>query len=718
MRSAVPGAHPALHSAAALLLAAGLLLQGCEGETPEPAPAAPRPNVLLITIDTLRADALGIYGQTLPTSPNLDSLAAQGVVFDDCISSAPSTLPSHASIMTGKQPYVHGARDNSGYVLTSDNVTLAEVLRAHGYRTAAEVAAAVVGRRSLLNQGFDRYRDLEFPDVTRIRVDVEGVKHVIPERPAADITNRGIEFLQTASEKPFFLWLHYFDPHVFYTAPPLFAQMIPESPYHAEVRYVDAEVSRVLAALHQYRLAERTLVVVTSDHGEGLGEHGEDTHSHFVYDATMRVPLIFWGPSLIPGPGRVDEMVRSIDIAPTILDLLGVPAPSDIQGVSLRPFLEGRSPDLDLVAYGETLVPMLTFNAAVLRFLRDGDWKYIHKVEPELYDVAADPEERNNLAAEHPELRARLLDELSGLLESAPEPSRDAQTSVDPLTEAHLRALGYVTTAARTDPEALRSLELSGPDPASLVQDLRALSAAWAYRKSGQLDLALASFQDLHERHPRSIPVLDGLVGTLALLGDRDAVVAHLRKGIELGSAGARYHANLGAMLAREGEYEEAERLLRQGLELEPCSIVSRVHLSNTLHAQGRYALQLEVLEEGNLRCPDSPDLQNDLAYALATAPEESLRDGARALALVQTAIEAGGGNPSYLDTLAAAYAETGDYESAGRALDDALQLVGDKEQFQELREVLEKHRETVEARQPIRAEPGAPVTAARSVGE
>ncbi len=719
MRAAVPDPHAALRRAAAalLLLAGWLPLLGCKPEPPSEPPAPPRPNVLLISIDTLRADALGSYGQSLPTSPNLDALASAGVVFEDCISSAPSTLPSHASIMTGKQPNVHGARDNTGYVLTADHVTLAEVLRAHGYRTAAEVAAAVIGRRTLLNQGFDRYRDLEFPDVAKLQLEVDGEILTIPERPASDITSRGIEFLQTAADQPFFLWLHYYDPHVIYGPPVAFTQLLPDSPYHAEVRYVDAEIGRLLAALRQYQLADRTLVVVTSDHGEGLGEHQETTHSYFVYDTTMRVPLIFWAPRLIPEPRRVRDLVRLIDVAPTILDLVGLPPPAEIQGVSLRPLVEGREASLGLIAYGETLVPTITFDASPLRFVRTGDWKYIHKVAPELYDVGADPGELRNRAAEQPERVLRLREDLRRLVESAPPTSGDARTDLDPIAAAHLQALGYVTPSTRPEPAVLDSLEVSGVDPSALALDVTRLTEAWGQHKAGKPERALEMFLALHQRHPRSIAVLDGVIGSLRLLGRRDEMIEYLRKGVALGTAGAAYYSDLGVLLAEDGEHEEAERLLRRALELEPCPIVAWVHLSNLLHAQGRYALQLETLEQASARCPDSPDLRNDLAYALATSPDDALRDGARALRLAQQAVSEGGGNPSYLDTLACAFAETGDFASALSTLDRALSMIEGRDEYDAMREALLGHRAVLQEQRPIRDQAPTSATAANQVG-
>ena len=343
-----------------------MLATGCGADSePSATQVAPR-NVVLITLDTVRADALGCYGQPLPTSPRIDRLAAEGVLFQQAVTSSPSTAPSHASILTGRQPYAHGVRSNVGYALPDESRTLAEALGAHGLRTHAEIAAPVLGRHTRLDRGFDRYRDLASFDVTLKTIelrDAEGraLRTQRQERPAEDITRRGLEFLREHREDAFFLWLHYFDPHASYEPPPRFAEML-ANPYLAELRYVDEQVGRVVQEIARLGLKDQTLLVLTSDHGEGLGAHGEDTHSFFVYDSVMRVPLVLWGAKL-PAGRRVGSLVRTVDIAPTVLDLLGAPPLPDIQGVSLRPLLAGDGDDLGLTAYGETaeLAPLWAF---------------------------------------------------------------------------------------------------------------------------------------------------------------------------------------------------------------------------------------------------------------------------------------------------------------------------------------------------------------------
>ena len=476
-----------LHLRSGLLLRAVALFvlaaAGCGADETGP----DRTNLLLITIDTLRADALGAYDPQRTHSPRLDALAAEGVLFEQCLTSSPSTLPSHASILTGLHLYAHGVRSNQGYTLPPEARTLTEVLRAEGYVTAAEVATTVIERQKGLAQGFGRYRDVFSPGVTLKaalkRSGGETERLTFPERDAADITGHGIRFLREHRDTPFFLWLHYFDPHAPYLPPAEFAGRFPESPYHAEVAYADQQVGRVVDALQALGLADRTLLIVTSDHGEALGEHGEGTHSFFVYDSTMRVPLLFWGAG-VPRGRRIGPLVRSVDIAPTALDLLGFPELLGVQGVSLRPLFSGEPRDPGLTGYGESIESFATFGTSVLRFVREGRWKYIHKVSPELYDVETDSGELRNRASAEPEVLARLRSRLEALVGETASPGAAAEIAVSETTLAELDAPGYVGSRYRPSVgDELASLELGGVDPRDTVADAKRFSTAWTEYK-------------------------------------------------------------------------------------------------------------------------------------------------------------------------------------------------------------------------------------------
>jgi len=612
-----------------------LSLAGCqrESEVPEAPTIMPKLaddgalNVVLITLDTTRADALGSYGQRRPITPNLDRLAAEGTQFLQCVSSAPSTLPSHATLFTGRYPFVHGVRSNAGYVLADGNTTLAEVLSAHGYRTSAEIATRVIGGHTQLGQGFDRYHDLEFQDIQRktIRVqDGEEERAVeVDEREADDITRFGLRFIKENRSEKFFLWLHYFDAHQPYSPPGRFYETSSESAYHGEIQYIDEQINRVLEQIEGLGLRERTLVVVAGDHGEALGEHDEKTHMYFVYDSTIRVPLLFWGAT-VPGGLKVESLVRTVDVTPTvrtvdvtptILDMLKLPPLEDIQGASLLPLMKGESLDLELVGYGESIEPLIVFGASVLRFVRKGQWKYIHKVEPELFDLTGDPGELENLSSVHPEVVERLRAELSALIEGAPKQASGARTAIDPETAAQLEALGYMAAApnkALGDEMAL--LEL--------------VATAEGYKLTHKFEESAVTYRAVIERNPDSVLLMMRLNHVLSQLGEDDERFEILTRVIELAPETAPAYSDLAHIVFKRGDHTEAERLLAASLSIDPCTASPRATLAYLAARRNDHGRHLEVLKEGIDQCPREDGILNNYAYALATNTDEKHRDG------------------------------------------------------------------------------------------
>jgi arylsulfatase A-like enzyme len=668
-------------------------------------------NVVLVTMDTTRADALGCYGQRLPSSPRIDRLAAAGVRFEQVVASSPSTLPSHASILTGKQPYAHGVRSNSGYVLAEANVTLAEMLESEGYRTGAEIATQVIASHTKLDQGFDHYRDPSSFDVDRkvVKALYEGGpdRLELPERPAEDITRRGIEFLRANRDRKFFLWLHYFDPHRLHAPPELFRARIPGSPYHAEILYTDYHIGRIASEITRLGLRDQTLLVLTADHGEGLGQHEEHTHSYFVYDSTMRVPLIFWGAKGVPRGQVVSPLVRTVDITPTILDLLGLPPRLDAQGVSLRPLLAGGAGAPELTGYGESIEFLTTFGTAILRFVREEQWKYIHKVNPELFDVRADPDELHNLAARHPEIVERLRSRLRELIASAPDRPEGAEVATDGEMLAQLAALGYV--GASTAPEIedeLAALELRGDDPASKAEAMQRFAKAHGNMSAKQYEPAEAAFRSLWEAHPESTPLINGLIEALTQLERYDEAVPLLRRAIELDPEFQSFYLLLASMTAKQGNVAEAEALLRTAMDMDSCGIKPRIQLANLLASETRYAEQLAILDAGIEQCGGSAAtaFRNDYAYVLASCPDERFRDGPRALEIARQVVAEGkGAHPTYLDTLAAAYAEVGQFEKAVETSRTAIALLQSRDMPEEAVASFRSNLEHYEAGRPVR---------------
>jgi len=401
-------------------------------------------NVILITIDTLRADHLECYGYDKIKTPELNRLAEEGVRFAQVVAPIPLTLPSHTSIMTGTYPLFHLVRDNGGYYVDEDYITLAEVLKKNGYATGAFIGAFVLDSKWGLNQGFDYYFD-NF-DLSKYRK----VSLATVQRRGDEVEEEAMEWIASNGDGKFFAWIHLFDPHSPYTPPPPFDTLYPGRPYDGEIAYTDMLIGKLREFLVERNLLEKTLLVITSDHGEGLGEHRELLHGNFIYDTTLLVPLIIRFPKTEIKNLTIGEQVRLIDIMPTILDYLGMPSHQDTQGVSLIPKIRKRSLKLDLPAYGESYYTRIHFGWSELKCLRTDRYKFIEAPKPELYDIKEDPAELQNLYQEKKPIAERLQKELAQIIinHSAIDKQRRAPAEIDAETERKLRALGYTTSIA------------------------------------------------------------------------------------------------------------------------------------------------------------------------------------------------------------------------------------------------------------------------------
>jgi arylsulfatase A-like enzyme len=412
-----------------------------------PAPA----NIVVITLDTTRADRLSPYGYMNVSLPHLERLAREGVIFDQATSVAPLTLPAHTSLFTGLLPPNHGVRDNADTPLSDTFTTLAEVLLARRFRTGAFVGSVVLDPDRGLKQGFEQYRGVDEAG----RGATEG-----RQRRADSVMDDAIRWLDTIQGSRFFLWTHLYDAHRPYDPPEPFRSVYGHNLYVGEIAFADSQIGRLLEALEQRNLLAHTVVVVTADHGESLGAHGERDHGIFVYEDVVRVPLIVRAPGL--QPFRVGEVVRLTDVMPTILDLLRVPSPP-VDGVSLVDLMAGRRSDLNLEAYSESLYPE-RLGWSALRALRSGQFKLIDAPRPELYDLQQDPFEEKNiydtrLAAT---IAARLAAVATG---HGAAGTADRRANAAPELQARLGALGYVSSAVKRDPSAPTSL----PDPKDCI---------------------------------------------------------------------------------------------------------------------------------------------------------------------------------------------------------------------------------------------------------
>jgi arylsulfatase A-like enzyme len=422
-------------------------------------PAAP--NVLLISIDTLRADHLGCYGYEAIETPTIDGLAAAGTLFEQAYSAAPFTAPSHASILTGAYPFSHGLRDNGSYVLAPEHLTLAEILASRGYRTAAFISSFVLSKKFGLAQGFQTYDDdlkggAEVDQFGRTATGGAtqsrswmGHEYDSFER-SADIANESLlPWLDAHASEPFFVWLHYYDPHLKYNPPEPFKSNYSDRLYDGEIAFVDQELGAILRRLETLGELDQTLVVLVADHGESFGDR-EHSHGRTLYDPLIRVPLIIVPPKFADTqPQRISGQVRTIDIAPTILDLLGLPASPTMEGETLAEQVRtGEELATDLLAYSETHHLERPYRGGIIRSLRTPEWKYMtleQRSLEQLYSLAADPDERRNVLTDEPAARAEMSQRMRETIGSdGSRPDGSGEVEMDPETIEKLRALGYI----------------------------------------------------------------------------------------------------------------------------------------------------------------------------------------------------------------------------------------------------------------------------------
>jgi arylsulfatase A-like enzyme/Flp pilus assembly protein TadD len=539
----------------ALALCLALCLEACSRRPPA--------NVLLVTLDTTRADHLGCYGFPLARTPAIDRLAAEGVRCADAVSAAPITLPSHSTILTGLYPPAHGVRDNGTYALGDDAVTLAERLKRAGYRTQAIVSALVLNRRYNLSQGFDGYDD-------DLWSEKQQKLFLIRSRPGPKTAARAVRWLEGWSEErphhPFFLWMHLFDAHQPYSVPAAERVAFP-SAYDAEIAVLDRAVGEVLDELrHQGRLDD-TLVVVTADHGESLGEHGEKTHALFIYDATVRVPLLLRFPRRLPAGAVYSGPVRTVDIVPTVLAALGLPGGGSTQGRNLLPAFRGEEPPPDLPQYSESLLSQVGFGMSPLFGLRRGGYKWIRAPRPEIYDLRRDPHEVANLYPAEARRGAALDRELAAILEDSRRRALSPQkAAMDGETARSLQALGYLAPAAERQVMAAAP----GLDPKDGLPLFEQLEAARHLAQQKRWAEAERALRGVVAKLPRNVSAIGILAVALLRQGDLAGAREQYLRMLALDPKDSRVYVMLGAISLLEGDLDGAERDYRQALAITP----------------------------------------------------------------------------------------------------------------------------------------------------
>ncbi len=557
---------------AAYLCVVPLLLSGAQ------------PNLVLVTIDTLRADRLGCYGNSKIETPNLDKIAKNGALFENAVTHTPLTAPSHASMFTGLYPTAHKVRDTGGFVLEASHKTLAAILQEQGWDTAAFVGSSVLKKHFGFDQGFEVYDD-EMP-----KADSRSVAGESAERRAGEVVNKATAWLTSQSGKPFFLWVHVFDPHSPYDPPAPFRERYRSRLYDGEVAYTDRQLGRLFAAVA--RKSADTLIAVLSDHGESLSEHGEYTHGVFLYDSTLRIAFLLAGPG-VPAGLRVKQQARGIDLLPTLLELLGGKAPQGLPGTSLAPAFQGK-PVSTAWSYEETLYPKINMGWAELRGIRTNEWKYIRAPKPELYDLVRDPAETTNVIASHPKEVRQFEANLKTVISAGPE--NVTTTMVNQRTLAQLKSLGYLggssareyaLTGQGIDPKdriaILKLLYLAvSPDartPASqhAAMLVRALAEdptnptityhlGEEYRKSGRRAEELKLYQD-GIRHGLRNGWLFSRLGFLYLQeGNRDEAIAEYEKAAQINPSDVESLSDLGMAYLETGKLADAERVFQWSL--------------------------------------------------------------------------------------------------------------------------------------------------------
>jgi choline-sulfatase len=536
------------------------------------------PDVVVITLDTVRADRLGCYGHRGGLTPALDRLASRGVLFEDASCPVPLTLPSHASLFTGRYPTATGVRNNGTFLLPDAETTLAERLEASGFATGAVIAAHPLESRYGLAQGFAIYDE----SLPRRRVAEAGSFAVhIDERGAREVTDRALDVWTRLSGRPRFLWVHYFDAHAPYAAPDPWGSAHIDHPYDGEIAYVDSELARLLARIE--RDSPDAVVVVAADHGEGLGEHGEQTHGVFLYQSTVHVPLLVRAPGRWPEGKRVTVGVTLADVVPTILALVGAPVPSGLSGSDLAPAVFGSALGSREV-YAESYLPLLQFRFSPLTMLRDGSLKYIDAPTVELYDLSRDPAELSNLAGEAREatgMRSRLAVVTAG---ADPDAAGRAAGALDAESEARLRSLGY--TSAGT-PGASR--QGRGRDPKEMTAYLRRYDRAVGLQSAGRIEEGLAELRRLIPEAPENPMVRYQIAAGLLAAGRADEARVELAKVLAAAPEFGNAHFMLGDCLVALGRLDEAVASYEAAAALSPRQAEPRLAQGRALEERGRF---------------------------------------------------------------------------------------------------------------------------------
>ncbi len=622
-----------------------------------------RTPLILITIDTLRADRLSSYGYVKARTPNMAAIARDGVQFDNVYVQTPITLPSHASILTGAYPMFHRLQDVVGR-LREGVPTLGTLLKQAGYSTGAFVGSTVLSSRWMLNRGFDTYDDYFNIQEGLRQVDFDRV-----ERKADEVMEPALKWLSGNDKRPFFLWVHLYDPHDPYTPPAPFDTEFKDRPYDGEIAYVDSVLGKLLESLKSRGLYQRSLIVLTADHGESLGEHQEIHHGYFIYEASLRVPLIFKLPAQRFAGTRLPNTVRSVDIAPTILQLLGLQLPATNQGESLVPMISGKRGGTDLPVYAETYYPKIHFNWSPLFGYLSGRSKYIEAPDAEFYDLSKDPKELSNSYSSNQALAGRMKAELQAFQKrysySDTRPDLSAQKQMDPETVARLKSLGYIAVASGTGG---RPAGAPLPDPKLKIEVYNQLNRGIIMSRRGMRERAIEVFTKVAKSEP-NMPIAHFLLGIEYFeqqwyLKAIEEFKETLRDNPDSNVA----MFNLARAYLESGQTDKAEGGLQFLLQQEPSHFGARHYLSLTFARRARYQEAAEEELKALRIRPDYVEGYNNLGsfYLNLDKIDKAIEAYQKAVSL----------KPDFLlahTNLALSYIKKGSYDDAIRHAQEVL---------------------------------------------
>lgn len=686
--------------------------------------------VILISIDTCRADFLSCYGCPRKTSPNIDAIAAESLLFENVVASSVLTLPSHSSMLTGTIPPYHGVRDNSNYQLADSNRTLAEIMTENGYKSAAFVSSFVMDSQFGLDQGFELYDDMFYK---------ENEADETIERPAGETTENAISWIEKNKERQFFLFLHYYDPHFPYNPPEPFKSANFDNLYAGEISYTDHCIGKVINKLKDLGLYDSSLIIITSDHGESLGSHGEVSHGYFIYQDTLHVPLVIKSPKGQKGL-RISKRTGLIDIVPTVCDLFGITTPKGVSGKSLMPYFANKTMQ-ERPFYCESFLPSV-YNCNPLYGLVSEQFKYIHSQRSELYDLTQDPKELNNIIETLPK-RVHLMHEIlkDTLKTQSRRSDADSEITLDSKSRDRLNSLGYVDTRKVKDSLLIDNTK---DDPKDLIE-FHTLYASIPYNftkgdhsyvkntcekllkmrpsftvplrylakiahEKGDSEKSLHYYSEYLKTDPNNYEIRYNKAQLLFSLGDTDKAIENLNRVLKINDQyalaynylglifksknnlekSAYYysktidfdpenidaHAELGFVLAMSGRTDEAITHFNKALTLKPDNSEVLVSLGMAYIQKGRVKPALEAWNKAVAADTKNADAYNNIGWTLAVTKDQSIRNPQKALEMAKKACELTEfKKPDYLDTLAVAFAANGDFTNAVQTAEKAMKL-------------------------------------------